>query len=375
MVFSKICKRIRGAFEVRIGILTYYGVHSHGAVLQANALKSVLEKMGNCVEFLSFERNYDFISEDLSRKYKIRINSIPFYCKYLLQKGPANIYRNIQKNKNLNQYRNTHLKMGSRYSDFDGDMVIVGSDEVFSLEIGINPFMYGHGIRGGIPIISYAGCFGPTTLEDLQAKGESELIKSGLMKMKAISVRDENSKMIIEELTGENVNIVCDPVFLYGYEQEIKKQKRNNEHYVLIYSYDKNMNERNEVDGIRKYAKNHHLITVAVGYPHKWCDKYINANPEELIGYIKNAYAVVTDTFHGTVLSLLCNTRFVVKIRGNQNKLCYLLDEYEVADRKIESFDGLEEFIEKPINFTMVNSLVEEKRKRSIQYLMNAIGK
>lgn len=43
---------------MKIGILTYYGVHNHGAVLQANALKSVLQKMGHEVSFVSFERNY-----------------------------------------------------------------------------------------------------------------------------------------------------------------------------------------------------------------------------------------------------------------------------------------------------------------------------
>lgn len=37
---------------MKIGILTYYGVHNHGAVLQANALKSVLQKMINRFEKL-----------------------------------------------------------------------------------------------------------------------------------------------------------------------------------------------------------------------------------------------------------------------------------------------------------------------------------
>lgn len=31
---------------MEIGILTYYGVHNHGAVLQVNALKMVLEEKG-----------------------------------------------------------------------------------------------------------------------------------------------------------------------------------------------------------------------------------------------------------------------------------------------------------------------------------------
>lgn len=38
---------------MKIGILTYYGVHNHGAVLQANALKTVLEQKDMSVVFLS----------------------------------------------------------------------------------------------------------------------------------------------------------------------------------------------------------------------------------------------------------------------------------------------------------------------------------
>ena len=73
---------------MKIGILTYYGVHSHGAVSQANALKTVLENMGHEVCFVTFERNYDYIPVEQSRKYKISVASIPFYAKYLLEKGP-----------------------------------------------------------------------------------------------------------------------------------------------------------------------------------------------------------------------------------------------------------------------------------------------
>ena len=46
---------------MKIGILTYYGVHNHGAVLQANALRTYLMGKGHEVSFLTFDRNYDFI--------------------------------------------------------------------------------------------------------------------------------------------------------------------------------------------------------------------------------------------------------------------------------------------------------------------------
>lgn len=64
---------------IDIGILTYYGVHNHGAVLQANGLQQVLKGMGYNVRFLTFNRSYEYISEEQIKKYKLDLSSIPFY--------------------------------------------------------------------------------------------------------------------------------------------------------------------------------------------------------------------------------------------------------------------------------------------------------
>lgn len=357
---------------MRIGILTYYGVHSHGAVLQANALKSVLERMGHEVCFVTFERNYDYIPADQVRKYKISIASIPFYVKYLIKKGPANILYNLNKSKILNAYRSSQFVMGPRYNEFAGDAVIVGSDEVFSLEIGLNPFMYGNGLQTQ-RIISYAACFGPTTLDDIEKKNVTELISDGLKKFNYLSARDMNTKEIAETLSGKYVDLVCDPVILYGYEKEMSEFVPKEKNYILVYSYDRNMNSSYETKTIKSYAKTMGLKTIAIGYPHGWCDANVNATPNELIGYIKNAKLVITDTFHGSVLSIICNQKFVVKLRGNQNKLGYLLEEYGLSHRIVSDFHDIKKIATENINYDEVNALMAEKRSHSLAYLENAL--
>lgn len=47
---------------MEIGILTYYEIYNHGAILQANALKTILESFNCNVSFLTFQRNYDMIT-------------------------------------------------------------------------------------------------------------------------------------------------------------------------------------------------------------------------------------------------------------------------------------------------------------------------
>lgn len=356
---------------MKIGILTYYGVHSHGAVLQANATKKVLEEMGHEVEFIKFNRNYDYIPEGNEKKYSMSLSSIKFYLGYLRDRGIGNVLYNVKKNRTLNSFRNKSFVVGKRYSDFKSDAIVIGSDEVFSLEIGINPFMYGHGLQA-TKVISYAGCFGPTTIDEIESKNLKGLVKSGLDGLSAIGVRDQNSKDISDELLGENKSVlVCDPVILYGYPTEINNYKPKEEKYMLVYSYDRNMNDAMEVAQIKAYAKKRGCKIYSIAYHHKWCDKNINADPIELLGWIKNAEMVITDTFHGSVISMITGAQFCAKLRGNQNKLRFLLEQYGLSDRIINSFDEMES-IEK-IDYTIVNQVISEQRNHSIDYLKKAL--
>lgn len=357
---------------MKVGILTYYGVFNHGAVLQANALKTVIRNMDHECDFVKFNRNYDMIPQEQVRKYNISLKSVALYAKYLMKKGVKNTLYNLKKNTILKTYRNTNLPLGKRYTDYSGDAVAIGSDEVFSLEIGVNPFFYGHGLRGK-KVFSYAGSFGPTTLERTRELGLDALVASGLNRMDAISTRDLNSAQIVQELTGRIPEIVCDPVILYGYEKEQQEYKPENSDYIIVYSYENNLNQPDEVASIRDYARKHGLKVYSAAYYHGWCDKNIQATPNELLGWIRNAKMVVTDTFHGAVISIVCNTPMIVKLRGNQNKLGFLMSEYELSGRIISDFTQLEAVADTMVDFDRVNGIMKERREKSMMYLRNAL--
>ena len=355
-----------------IGILTYYGVHNHGAVLQANGLQQVLKSMGHNVQFLSFERSYEYISEEQVKKYKLSLNSIPFYIKYMMNKGIGNILYNFKKRNELKVFRSASFDLSTSYDMFNGDVTVIGSDEVFSLEIGYNPMMYGYGLESK-RIVSYAGSFGPTTIQDIAKKGKTDSIRKGLNRFDAISVRDLNSQNIIKELCGNEVPVVCDPVILYGYEKEMLEFKPKESGYVVIYAYDNRMNNKKEVNAIKSYAHKHGLKIYSVGYYHEWCDKCVNASPIELLGWIKNAELTITDTFHGAVISIICKTPMAVKIRGNANKLAHLLSEFGLSDRIMDTFSDLEKVADKKIDFMSVDKILREKRKASMRCLISAL--
>jgi len=358
---------------MKIGILTYYNVHNHGAMLQAFALQKVFQNMDNDVEFLRFARNYDFISEGLEKKYKFGIPSIKFYINYFILHGMGTFLFNYRKKSDLKKFRNDNFQITNRYSDATVNAVCIGSDEVFALDVGVNPFFYGHALKVD-NIFSYAGSFGATVLNDIKKLGCDKLISSGIEHMKHIGVRDKNSYEIVEDIANVKPTLVCDPVILYGYDKEISMLMKINTRYVLLYSYDKNSNSKEEIEAIKNFAKKSRCKVYSVGYYHKWCDKNINVSPIELIGYFRDATYVITDTFHGSVLSLITKAQFAARLRTNKNKLEFLLRQYNLLERIVTNYSELDVVFDKIIDYAPINIQINEHRALSIAFLSKCLG-
>lgn len=360
---------------MKIGIITHYDVHNHGALLQMYALQQVLRESNVEPEGLTFKKNYDFYHEYSEKKYNIGISSIPYYIGYLIKNGISKTLFNIKKRNKLETFKKMKNMVGrstTEAKDLKG--VFIGSDEVFSIETGLTPEFWGNNLTTD-NIFSYAGCFGPTTIEFIKEKKAENFIKKGISNLNRISVRDENSKNIIESLSEKKALLVCDPVILYGYIEEKKKLKKLNEDkYILIYSYDNNMNKINEVENIKEFAKKNNLKIYSVGFFHKWCDKNINVDPIELLEYVNNAELVMTDTFHGTIMSMILNKEFITKVHTNSNKLGFLLKEYNLTSRITEDFSDSSEIIRNKINYNEVNEIIEERRKVSLNYIKECLG-
>lgn len=359
---------------MKIGIITHYDVHNHGAILQMYALERVLNKFGAEAQGLTFSKNYDFLEDYAENKYNITIKSIPYYIGYLLKKGLKKTYFNYEKKRILDNFKRIHNMIGGKVSETSNlDAIFIGSDEVFSIETGLTPEFWGYKMPTS-NIFSYAGCFGPTTLDFIKEKNAEQFIKDGINNLKNISVRDQNSKNIIETLSDREATLVCDPVILYGYIDEKKNfNRKSKEKYVLVYSYDNNMNDEKEIENIKKFAKEKKCKIYSVGFYHKWCDKNINCNPIELLEFVNNAEYVLTDTFHGTVMSLIMNTQFVTKVHTNSNKLGFLLEEYECLNRRTDDFSDALEIIKQEIDYDKINKIIDYKRDISKNYLKSCL--
>lgn len=359
---------------MKAGIITHYDVHNHGAQLQLYALMSQLKLLGVDAKALRYKKNFDFLGHNLDAKYNISIRSVPIYAKYLLKNGLSRTIYNVKKRKLLNSFRENNNIVGEYYSESKNlNLLVIGSDEIFSIEPGLNPCFWGMGVPCD-KVISYAGSFGPTTMSFIKEHYAEEFIRAGINRINNISVRDKNSYDIIKSFSDKDVAVVCDPVLMYDFSSEKKHFTENNgDKYCIVYSYDNNMNDNETINAINEYAKKRKLKVYSIGYYHKWCDKNINVSPVEILNWFNNAECVFTDTFHGTVISLVTNAQFFTKIGSNKNKLGFLLEQYGVSNRRVNSFRDVEKISIIPVDYNVVNETIKKIRENSIQFLRNAI--
>lgn len=362
--------------SLKYGIITHYDVLNHGAMLQLNALVQALKSCNVEAQALQFEKNYDFMDRKQKSKYKVGIGSVKIYMKFLKERGIRNFLFLYKKTKLQNRYKKDHGLIGPFYSECEGlDGVVIGSDEVFALHTGPTPVFFGHALPSK-KVFAYAGCYGPTTCEEVEKKNCRAFVEGGLKSMAGLAMRDQNSIEITEKITGIKPELVCDPVILYGYKKEIEESVRPlKEKYMVVYAYDQRMNAAKEVESIKAFAKQRNLKIVSPGFYHGWVDENVNPSYDNILSWFKYAEYVVTDTFHGAVMSLITNREMAVKVRDNGNKLVNLLNEYGLVDRLIDETWNLDSIFEKPIEWLYTNTQIEERRQSSMDYLKRMIKK
>ena len=362
---------------MKIGILTHYDVNNQGAQLQMYALYKYLEKIGHFPIILSYKKNFDFIPS-LEKRNQISVSSIPYIMKnFLFEKGIGLTWHNVKKYLINKKYREAAFNFGS-YCNTPVDAAIVGADEVFSLEMGVNMMMFGHGVNTE-HMIAYAPSCGQTDMNRIEYFHCKELIAGGLQRFTALSARDSRTQKIVSELTGREVDFVCDPVLLYKFPLEEYSYPKGTpkKDYMVIYSYDARFIDSDEIIAVKEYAKKHNLITVSPGTYHKWCDVNIACNALEWLKCIQGAKVVVTDTFHGTIAAAITNRPMAIYYsqRVNSSKMLDLVRRLGLENNLMKeiSFGEIERVLSSYTDMNSLNNLIEKFRKHSSSYLQNAL--
>ena len=226
-------------------------------------------------------------------------------------------------------------------------------------------------------LITYAASFGNTTVEKLEKYNKKAEISELLNKFDKISARDSNTGKIVEEISNQKVVYNLDPVLAYDYMNKCDEipDIDVNEKYIIVYAYS-NRISTDESKYIKKFAKKNNLKVYSIGGAQKCADKFIDCSPFEVLGYFKKAEMVITDTFHGSIFSIIAKRNFVTLVRrsvgnayGNEEKLTDLLERLKLTDRITYNIENINSILDKKIDYEKVEKILKSQRNISKKYL------
>ena len=145
--------------------------------------------------------------------------------------------------------------------------------------------------------------------------------------------------------------------------------------FLIVYAYGQRIRTADEIDAIRKFAREHHLKTVAIGGSQFWCDLYLPLSPFRVLDYFYYADYVVTDTFHGAIFSVINKKKFaVIPRKTNHAKVLGLLTDLGLSNRVIQKMDQLGAVLTKEIPYDMIDEILDRERSRTREYLKKQLG-
>lgn len=374
---------------MKVGIVTLHKVLNFGSVLQAHCTCIVLKRFGCKPEIIDYmEPRYTVLGAIKGIFHDI------FYGKQkrsLVSKlviFPLKVLSYVIQYRNFEKFVSSYLPVSqSRFTSFESirkappqaDMYLTGSDQVWNSEYngGIDRVHFLDFVPAGKPRVSYAASFGKDKLRPEEVVETGELLR----KYSAISVRELSGVEIINDLGISEAQQVLDPTLLLSRDEWAKEfalVKPAEEPYLLIYSVERSMDQV-IYSAARKIADAKGLQVVFLSQAAKLssmngCDSQRSFS--EVIDYLRYFYYadfVVASSFHGTAFSINFNRPFISvlppKFGARPRSLLNLVG---LSDRIVENNLDLDKALA-PIDFTVVNQVLDREREKSMAFIDAAI--
>lgn len=363
---------------MKIAIITMSNGINYGNRLQNYAVQEVLKSLGCDVETIRNFTNQKNVDENsLKEKLKdlsAKINyMIPFTnigkLKYILRERRFFDFNKkyIKQTKYSIDANNIPNDLNEKY-----DYFICGSDQIWNPEFDINSEIDFLTFADKEKRIAFSPSFGVTKIEDSKKENYKNMING----IKFLSVREEAGAEIIRELTNRKSTVLVDPTMLLSESDWIKIEKKPKldirKNYILTYFLGKK--DKNLAMKIDEISKIYDLDIINLLDEE---NKYIySLDPSEFIWLIHNCKLIYTDSFHGTVFSMIFEKPFVVcerkdNLKSMNSRLDTLLKKFNLNNRKIENLELKSIF---DINYEEKDDILEFEKEKSINYLKEALN-
>ena len=370
----------------KIATVTLDGYFNYGNVLQRYALYKILSDMGHRVDSLWCDEESKILNY-LANRYPWMQKD--WACKTYIKMG-------------INWKGNTGKMLGGfnaweaarcafiksfcdryipiRYGvDFtrvadEYDYFVTGSDQVWNPHYADLEKLFIKFAPSEKRIAYAASISCPEIPQDKQ-----QIFIDGVNGMKEISIREQAGADLIQQLTGRRVQVVADPTMLVTTEdwRSIARKPswmKGDEQLLVTYFLGKRSDS--VIEGI---ARENGLQIVNM-LDERVFEHYAIA-PEEWLWLIDHARFMYTDSFHGTVFSILFRTPFVVTERVDAgcaskmtSRIDTLLAKFDLSDRRGTAANGY--MIASPLDmhYGDVDKVMEEEKQKAEVYLRHALS-
>lgn len=371
---------------MKAAIVTFVRAYNYGATLQCYALSKKLRDLSVDVEVLDYSPQYFGDSYNLAYLGHLRL--LPYRplknwweltpLRGIIKKRNRGFESFIKDNIPLSprQYR-TIDEINAQFLPYD--MYISGSDQVWSsICVPFDP-VYFLQFASASPEkrYSYAASFGMNTVPE---KYESQY-KERLSHWTGYCVREASAATLLKSLIGVEAAQCCDPTLLLTKTEweAVASPKKSQPPYILVYTVNKS---KKLLEYAAKLSREKNLpVYVTATYMTHQCllgqEEMVygfrmcpSTSPGEWIQMFFSAEYVLTDSFHGTVFSLI-----------GHKKLLVVCDKPNIRSRELLETVGLSSHYDPdtiaPIDtiphWDTVDSMFSQFRNASIEYLQSML--
>lgn len=374
---------------MKIGIITIHNSPNYGASLQAFALYKYIELQGHDCELIDLHRPHqaDFVHSKRFTKYRIDSLKSKLRCAISTLIGKKNIFYSSEAKKKFDDF-NGQIKLSRPYYGIDKlyadpplyDLYITGSDQLWNpaQPFCLEPYFLTFTPKGSKKI-SYAASIG---IADLAVR-EKKDFKRWLSSYTAISVREKQAKILLESFIDREVVQVSDPTFLLDVEywHSMARMPMRKQPYILLFTLSYNFEILNYALRLSRES-DMRLISIAQIQPDSVDGTYTtvkDAGPREWLGYLADADLVITDSFHGTVFSILMGSKnfytYIASGNKRSSRITDLLSTLNLRDHLLnpDLSASYVELSEKYINRSSLLSAIKKEQDFSRQFLLGEL--
>jgi hypothetical protein len=364
---------------MKVGIITMPLCANYGGTLQNWALQQVLKRLGHEPITLRFPVVYQGMSSShywLKVFPKQALLSLSHFIKggryekpltmSQWKKSVSGMERFVDEHINVTEYLpNLNMDDVRRY---DVHALIVGSDQIWRpVKYDAEKYYFlGFAKESNILRIAYAPSI---ALEGWPYKPEvTAQLRELIKKFAAVSVREKTSVQLIKNNLGVDAQWVLDPTMLLKKEDYLEVCKNvPQKEYPFVFAYILDMTEEK-----RKMAEQT-AEQLGCGVTYLSSNK-VKANDtiERWLANFRDAKYIITDSYHGTVFSLLIQKQFYCffnNYRGNARM---------ESLREISGLDGrfismAKEQLGDKIDYNKVEERIDTMRKASLDFLTRSL--